>query len=230
MTTSGPNAFDLLAKPTGAVCNLDCKYCFYLDKEELYPQSRFRMSTEVMETYVRQLIAAHRTPVVSLSWQGGEPTLMGLEFFRQVVEQASKHCKPGMKIEHTIQTNGVLLDDEWCLFLREHGFLVGLSLDGPGKLHDAYRVDKRGQPTFQRVMRALRRLQKHGVEYNILTTVSAANAGYPLEVDRFLRDEAEARFIQFIPIVERRPKPEIVSDRSVRSEQWGSFLISVFDD
>jgi uncharacterized protein len=132
-TPAGPAAFHLLAKPTGAVCNLDCKYCFYLDKEELYPQSHFRMSNEVMETYVRQIIDAHRAPVVSLSWQGGEPTLMGLDFFRQVVEQARRHRKPGTGIEHTIQTNGVLLDDEWCLFLREHGYLVGLSLDGLGR-------------------------------------------------------------------------------------------------
>jgi len=229
-TTPGPSAFHILAKPTGAICNLDCKYCFYLDKEELYPESRFRMSNEVMETYVAQLIEAHRAPVVSLSWQGGEPTLMGLEFFRQAVEQAEKQRKPGTKIEHTIQTNGVLLDDEWCLFLREHGYLVGLSLDGPRELHDAYRVDKRGRPTFKRVIRALRLLQKHGVEHNILTTVSAANAGHPREVYRFLRDEARARFIQFIPIVERRPKPEMVSNRSVRPEQWGSFLVGVFDD
>jgi len=116
----GPAAFHVLAKPTGAVCNLDCKYCFYLDKEELYPDSRFRMPAEVMETYIRQIIEAHRAPAVSLSWQGGEPTLMGLDFFRQGVEQARKHCKPGMKIEHTIQTNGILLDDEWCQFLREN--------------------------------------------------------------------------------------------------------------
>lgn len=231
MTTAGaPSAFHILAKPTGAVCNLDCKYCFYLDKEELYPQSSFRMSSEVMETYVRQLIEAHQAPVVSVSWQGGEPTLMGLDFFRGVVAQARKYQKPGTKIEHTIQTNGVLLDDEWCQFLREHGYLVGLSLDGPRELHDAYRVDKKGQPTFLRVMRALRLLQKHGVEHNLLTTVSAANAGCPLEVYRFLRDEAGGRFIQFIPIVEPRPEPERVSDRSVGSEEWGSFLISVFDD
>ena len=155
---------------------------------------------------------------------------MGLNFFRQVVEQARKHQRPGMKIEHAIQTNGVLLNDEWCLFLRENGYLVGLSLDGPRKMHDAFRADKRGRPTFQRVMRALRLLQKHGVEHNILTAVSAANAGHPLEVYRFLRDEAGARFIQFIPIVERRPKPESVTDRSVRPEEWGSFLIEVFDD
>jgi len=231
MTTAArPSAFHILAKPSGAVCNLDCKYCFYLDKEELYPQSNFRMSSEVMETYVRQLLEAHQAPVVSLSWQGGEPTLMGLDFFRQVVEQAKRHQKPGTRIEHTIQTNGVLLDDEWCAFLREHAYLVGLSLDGPRELHDAYRVDKKGQPTFLRVMRALRLLQKHGVEHNLLATVSAANAGHPLEVYRFLRDEAGGRFIQFIPIVERRPAPELVSDRSVRAEEWGAFLIAVFDE
>jgi uncharacterized protein len=225
-----PPAFHVLAKPTGAFCNLDCKYCFYLDKERLYPGSDFRMPDAVAESYVRQLLEAHRAPQVTIAWQGGEPTLMGLDFFRRTVERAAAHRKRGTTIQHTIQTNGVLLDDQWCGFLREQGYLVGLSLDGPREMHDAYRVDKGGQPTFERVMRALHLLQKHGVEHNILTTVHAANAAHPREVYRFLRDNAAARFIQLIPIVERVPGPALVTARSVRPKDWGAFLIEIFDE
>src|SRR3990172_6251634 len=126
-----PSAFHLLVKPTGAICNLDCKYCFFLSKEMLYPGSRFRMADELLETYIRQLLEAHQTPEVIIAWQGGEPTLMGLEFFRRSVELAEKHKRPGQKIQHTIQTNGTQLDDAWCTFFKENGFLVGISFDGP---------------------------------------------------------------------------------------------------
>jgi uncharacterized protein len=234
-TRTAPPGFHLLAKPTGAICNLACRYCFFLSKEALYPGSRFRMSDELLETYIRQLIESHRVPEVTVAWQGGEPTLMGLDFFRRSIEYQAKYRKPGMTIRNTIQTNGTLLDDEWCAFFREHDFLVGISLDGPRELHDAYRVNKGGRPTFDRVMRGLRLLQKHGVEHNVLTTIHAANADHPLEVYRFLRDEAGARFIQFIPIVEREneigiPKGNRVTDRSVTAEQFGRFLIAVFDE
>lgn len=230
-----PPAFHVLAKPTGAVCNLDCKYCFFLTKERLYPGSRFRMADDVLETYIRQLIEAHRTPEVTISWQGGEPTLMGLDFFRRVIELEEKHKKPGMTVRNTMQTNGVLLDDKWGAFFREHGFLIGLSVDGPRELHDAYRVDKGGHGTFDRVLRGLRVLQKHQVDVNILTTVHAANADHPLEIYRFFRDEAGADFIQFIPVVERDndsgfQEGATVTDRSVTAEQWGRFLIAVFDE
>lgn len=230
-----PPAFHLLAKPSGAICNLDCKYCFFLSKEKLYPGSRFRMSDELLENYIRQYLQAQRVPEVNLAWQGGEPTLMGLDFFQRAVELAERHKKPGQTIQHSMQTNGVLLDDAWCHFFRRHNFLIGLSLDGPAHLHNAYRVDKGGNPTFNKVMAAARLLQKHKVEYNILTTVHAANANYPLEVYRFLRDEVGAQFIQFIPIVERDndsgfQEGNSVTGRSVTAQQYGNFLIKIFDE
>src|SRR5262249_54960733 len=145
--------FHLLAKPSGATCNLDCGYCFYLSKEQLYPGSDFRMSDTMLETYLKQYLDSQPGPEITVAWQGGEPTLLGLDFFRRSIELERKHRRPGTLILNTIQTNGVLLDDEWCAFFRENGFLVGLSLDGPRELHDAYRVDKGGGPTFDRVMR-----------------------------------------------------------------------------
>ncbi len=221
----------VLAKPTGAACNLKCSYCFFLNKELLYPGSHFRMSDQVLEHYIRQLIESHRTNRVTVAWQGGEPTLMGIDFFRRAIEYQHRHQRPGMTFENTMQTNGTLLDDEWCEFFRDHGFLVGISIDGPRELHDAHRVDKRGRPTFDRVLGGLRLLQKHEVEYNILTTVNRLNADHPLEVYRFLRDEAGAAWMQFIPAIERLGEEgEIVSDRSVQPEQLGNFLIAVFDE
>jgi uncharacterized protein len=230
-----PPAFHLLAKPAGAVCNLGCKYCFFLSKETLYPGSSFRMPDDLLEEYIRQYIQSQRVPEATISWQGGEPMLMGLDFFRRSVEYAEKYKKPDMTIQYTIQTNGTLLDDEWCKFFRENGFLVGLSLDGPRELHDAYRVDKGGNPTFDRVMRGLRLMQEHAVQFNILACVHAINADHPLEVYRFFRDEAGAEFIQFIAIVERDNETGFqegnkVTDRSVGAEQYGSFLIGVFDE
>ena len=198
-----PPAFHLLAKPTGAICNLDCAYCFFLDKEVFYPGSKFRMSDDVLEQYIRQLIESHQTDGVNIAWQGGEPTLMGLDFFRRTMTVVEKYRRPGMTFLHTMQTNGTLLDDEWAAFFKEHDFLIGISIDGPRPLHDVYRVDKGGRPTFDKVMRGLRLLQKHGVEYNILTTVNRVNGDYPLEVYRFLRDEAGTDWMQFIPVVER---------------------------
>ncbi len=246
--------FHVLAKPTGAICNLDCKYCFFLSKEMLYPGDRFRMADDLLETYVRQLLESQPGPEVAIAWQGGEPTLMGLDFFRRAIEYVQKHRRPGLSIEHTIQTNGTELTDEWCEFFRDHRFLVGLSLDGPRDMHDAYRVDKGGRGTFDKVIRAARLMQKHDVSFNVLTTVNAANAGHPVEVYRFLRDEVGARYIQFIPIVER-VTPELlpianlgwgargsdarplylqeggeVTDRSVQPAQWGRFLSGVFDE
>ena len=199
-----PSAFHLLAKPTGAVCNLDCSYCFFLSKEMLYPGSRFRMADELLETYVRQLIEAHsRVPVVEVAWQGGEPTLMGLDFFRRSVELVDHYLKPGQQAAYTIQTNGTKLDDEWAAFLRQHDFLVGISIDGPRELHDTFRVTKGGRGSFDQVMRGLGSLRAAGVEFNVLTTVHAANEHRGGEVYRFLRDECGARFMQFIPVIER---------------------------
>jgi uncharacterized protein len=241
-----------MAKPTGAVCNLDCAYCFFLSKETLYPGSRFRMADELLETYIRQLIEAHAgMPEVTIAWQGGEPTLMGLDFFGRSVELAEQYRQPGQRIVHTIQTNGVLLDGEWASFFREHDVLVGLSIDGPRELHDAYRVDKGGKGTFDRVMRGLAALREGGVEFNTLTTLHAANAEHALEVYRFLRDECGSRFHQYIPIIERVSDPRVdgrapwsswrdrplyvqegahVTDRSVTADQYGRFLVDVFEE
>jgi uncharacterized protein len=246
---SGPPAFHLLAKPTGATCNLDCAYCFFLSKEMLYPRSRFRMADELLETYIRQLIEAQRVPYVAIAWQGGEPTLMGVDFFRRAHAYVEKYRRPGMTVDYSIQTNGTLIDDELAAFFKEHDYLVGISIDGPPAMHDAYRVDKGGKPTLARVLRGLETLRRHGVEVNTLTTLHRANADHPVEVYRFLRDECGARFMQFIPMVERMPAPGIgaqwrswrdrplyrqegslVTDRSVTAEQYGSFLIGVFEE
>jgi uncharacterized protein len=230
-----PGAFHLMTKPRGAICNLDCKYCYFLSKERLYPGSNFRMSETLLEEYTRQFIDAQRVPEVTFAWQGGEPTLMGLDFYRQAISYQQKHKKPGMQIYNTLQTNAVTLDDAWCQFFAEHDFLIGVSLDGPQPLHDAYRVDKGGAPTFDRVMGGIRLLQQHGVEFNILTTVHAANADYPLDIYRFMRDEVGTNFMQFIPIVERDndtgyQEGYTVTERSVGAEQYGQFLISIFDE
>jgi uncharacterized protein len=228
-------AFHVMLKPRGAICNLNCAYCYYLSKERLYPGSHFRMSDALLEEYTRQYIEAQPVPEMTFAWQGGEPTLMGLDFFQRAIGLQQKYRRPGMRIHNALQTNGVTLDDEWCGFLREHNFLVGISLDGPRELHDAYRLDKGGQPTFDRVMVGLELLKKHGVEFNFLTTVHAANADHPLEVYRFLRDEVGAPFIQFIPILERDNEAgfqegEEVSARSVTGPQYGDFLIAIFDE
>ncbi len=235
---NAPSYFHVLGKPSGATCNLDCTYCFFLSKEKLYPNSRFRMTDDLLETYIRQLLESQRAPEVTIAWQGGEPTLMGLDFFQRAIDYVKKYTRPGITVQHTVQTNGILLNEAWCDFFHEHNFLIGLSLDGPQAMHDTYRVDKGGAPTFNKVMRAARLLQEHQVEFNILTTVNAANADHPLEVYRFLRDEVGTHFMQFIPIVERiNENGEIgfqegnqVSERSVKPEQWGTFLITIFDE
>ena len=230
-----PATFHVMAKPTGALCNLDCTYCFFLKKERLYAGSSPRMSDEVMETYVRQTLQGQSGPTATLAWQGGEPTLMGVDFFERVVAAEAKHRRPGVMVERTLQTNGVLLDERWCRFLRENGFLVGLSIDGPRAMHDAWRVDKAGKPTFDKVLNAVRLLKEHGVEFNVLCTVHSRNGDHPLEVYRFFRDELGARYIQFIPIVEREndtgyQEGSTVTERSVGAEQYGRFLSDVFDE
>jgi uncharacterized protein len=233
-----PPRIHVLAKPTGATCNLACSYCFFLDKELLYPESKFRMSEETLEAYITQLIETHHSSEVTVAWQGGEPTLMGIDFYRKAIQLQEKSRRPGMTFENTMQTNGTLLNDEWCQFFKENNFLIGLSLDGPRHLHDFYRVDKGGAPTFDRVMHGLRLLQKHGVEYNILTAVNHINADHPVQVYRYLRDEVGTKWIQFIPVIERMNPGGLnliqlgdhVSPRSVHPEQFGRFLIQVYDE
>jgi uncharacterized protein len=253
MTNAAHAYFHVLAKPTGAVCNLDCKYCFFLSKQALYPESDFCMADDLLETYIRQLLES-QPEQVTIAWQGGEPTLMGLDFFRMGMTLVEKYTRPGQKVEHTIQTNGTRLDDEWCAFFKQHNFLAGLSVDGPRELHDLYRVDKGGKGTFEQVMRGWELMKKHGVECNILCTVHAGNVEHAVEIYRFFRDGLGARFMQFIPIVERGdanliplanvgwgprgtdPRPlyvqsgNRVTDRSVEPKQLGRFLIDIFDE
>ncbi len=238
------NAFHVMAKPTGPICNLDCKYCFYLEKENLYPNANFEMPHNVLESFIQQKIESHNTPVVNFAWQGGEPTLLGVDYFRKVVELQQKYSN-GKKIENSFQTNGVLIDEKWCEFFKENNFLIGLSIDGPEKLHDKYRVNKGGNPTFNQIMKGLEYLNKHNVEFNTLTCVHNGNSQYPLEVYNFLK-EVGSGFMQFIPIVERRAvngnenglslvspgyKGQAkVTDWSVKAEDYGNFLIAIFDE
>jgi uncharacterized protein len=249
-----PRAFHLLAKPAGAACNLNCAYCFYLSKEQLHRGRKTRMSEELLETYIRQRLSRYDGGDIEIAWQGGEPTLMGLDFFKKSIELVERYRLPKQTVTHAIQTNGLLIDDEWCEFLKANHFLVGLSVDGPREMHDAYRVDRRGAGSFHLVMRAWEALRRHQVEFNVLCTVHAANADHPLEVYRFFRDDLRADFIQFIPIVERttadlladadagwrgrpggerplyRQQGDLVTERSVEPEQFGRFLCSVFDE
>ena len=242
--------FHVMTKPIGPICNLDCKYCFYLEKEKLYgPRESWRMPDDVLDTYVRQYIEHQKTPEVSFAWQGGEPTLLGVDYFRKVVALQREYA--GGKIVHNaLQTNGTLLDEQWGVFLAENRFLVGLSIDGPRALHDAYRVDKHQRPTFDAVIRGLEVLNKHRVEYNTLTVVNRLNSREPLAVYRFLK-EIGSGFIQFIPLVERQPQtrlkvlgldlaePPVVGEAdedpavtswSVRATDYGSFLCEIFDE
>lgn len=238
MNDSGANVlpgFHVMAKPTGARCNLACDYCFFLKKDRLYPGSDFRMSDETVEACVRQTIEGQCAPEVAIAWQGGEPTLMGLDFFRRAVDAEKKNARPGVRVENSFQTNGTLIDEDWCRFFRDNDFLVGLSLDGPRALHDAYRRDKGGRSVFDKVERAARLMRKHGVEFNILCTVNAANSRHPLEVYRYFRDELGARYVQFIPIVERDNETggqegTRLTSRTVDSSQYGRFLIEIFDE
>jgi len=230
-----PRAFHIMAKPSGSACNLNCTYCFFLKKKGLYPGSNFRMSDEVHEAYIRQLFEAHQIPQVTVAWQGGEPTLMGLDFFRRSIELQKKYQRPGMQVENTFQTNGILLSDEWCQFFHDNNFLIGLSIDGPKSLHDHFRKDKSGVGTFDRAVQAARLLQKNKVEFNILCTVNSKNADHPLEVYRFFRDELDAHYLQFIPIVERENESglqegQTATDRTVGPAKWGRFLIEIFDE
>jgi len=238
-------SFHVLMKPAGPLCNLNCKYCFYLEKIRLYPSAPRRgMSDDVLESYVRQYIQAQDAPAVDFAWQGGEPTLLGVEFFRKAVGLQKKYAY-GKQINNSLQTNGTLLDDAWCGFLAEERFLVGLSIDGPRDLHDRYRVDRGGAPTFDRVMRGLRCLQKHHVEFNTLTCVQKDNSRRPHDVYRFLKDIG-SRFMQFIPVVERvacaappsglalvspsSPLEAQVTEWSVEPLRFGRFLCDIFDE
>ncbi len=237
--------FQIMTKPIGPICNLDCTYCYYLEKENLYADKKnFRMKDELLESYIRQYIQSQQTPMVMFSWQGGEPTLLGVPFFQRVVELQAKYCG-SKRIENAFQTNGTLLDDQWGEFLARNSFLIGISIDGPEDLHDAYRVDKGGQPTHARVLRGLDVLKRHKVEFNTLTVVNRKTSYKPLEVYRYLK-QIGSRYLQFIPIVEEiAPEPDrnglrllkpysptqaTVSEWSVEPLQYGIFLQTIFDE
>lgn len=223
-----PAPIQVVTKPVGPVCNLACSYCFYLGKAALFPAGeRFRMSPEMLERYVRQYVEAQPGPEVPFVWQGGEPTLLGVDFFRRVVDLQARYVPDGWRCTNAFQTNGTLLDDEWAHFLAEHDFLVGISLDGPAELHDAHRVDRGGRPTHATVMRGLALLREHGVDHNVLCCVNARNASRPLDVYRFFRDEG-VEWLQLIPIVERTEGD--ASQYSVSADAWGAFLVAVYDE
>ena len=231
----------VMAKPVGAACNLACRYCYYLEKKDLYPaQKRTLMSEQTLERYIKLYIEAQTTPHVQFVWHGGEATMRPLDFYRKALEFQRKYGR-GMQIENCLQTNGTLLDDEWCRFLHDNGWLVGLSIDGPQEFHDEYRRDRAGKPTFLKTMRAVNLLNKHKVEWNAMAVVNDYNADYPVEFYRFFKSIG-CRYIQFTPIVERvdgcgrlaavtdrRPGLQ-VSEMSVSPQQWGNFLIGVFDE
>lgn len=246
-----------MAKPTGSACNLDCSYCFYLHKEHLLQQEKRRyMSDETLENFIRQYIDGQDGEQVVFSWQGGEPTLMGLEFFHKVVKFQQQYKKPGQRIENDLQTNGILINDAWAEFLKANHFLVGLSIDGPRELHDRYRITRSGKPTFDKVMAGVDALKRNGVPFNALVTVNRTNARFPLEVYRFVTRELGATYVQFNPCVEpvdftqtaphfwrddsiptvgsRRARPgdldAIVTDWSVDPDDWGRFLIATFEE
>lgn len=245
-----PRSYHVMCKPIGPRCNLDCKYCFYTEKEALFGKGeKYPMNHEILETYVRKYIQSQGGPEINFAWQGGEPTLMGLDFFRKAVALQKRYNR-GKNITNSLQTNGILLDDKWCKFLAKENFLVGLSLDGPKDIHDKYRVDRKGGGSFDRVMDSLKRLQDWHVDYNILASVTRESANRPLEVYQFYKSNG-VKYMQFIPIVERKldeksealglklAEPPDLSDKdadtdvmpwSVRPVQYGKFLSAIFDD
>jgi len=217
--------FQVFVKPIGSICNLDCHYCYYLKKEHLYPKSEsFRMSDEILEEYIVQHIQASPQKVIKFSWHGGEPTLLGLDYFQKIIALQHKHQPPNRLIANGIQTNGTLLDENWCRFLAAENFAVGLSLDGPKEMHDQYRVTKAHNPTHEQAMRGYKLLQKHQIYTDILCVVNAYNVQFPLQVYRFFK-QINAKYINFLPVVERS-----VSDATVPAEAWGKFLCAIFDE
>jgi uncharacterized protein len=223
--------FQVFAKPIGSICNLDCRYCYYLKKEHLYPKGEsLRMADEILEEYIVQHIEASPEPVVRFSWHGGEPTILGLGYFRKIVALQRKHQPPNQRITNGIQTNGTLLDEDWCRFFAAEGFAVGLSLDGPQEMHDQYRVTKDQKPTHEQTMGGYKLLQKHRVYTDILCVVNAYNVQFPLQVYRFFK-QINAQYISFLPMV--APQPDVeggVNHISVPAEAWGIFLCAIFDE
>ena len=225
------HGFQVFVKPTGSICNLGCRYCYYLEKDQLYPEDEsFKMPEPILENYIAQHIEASPDDTISFSWHGGEPTLLGLEYFRRIVELQRKHKPRDKTILNGVQTNGTLLNDEWCNFFAKEGFAVGISIDGPKELHNRFRVTKDDHPTFEQVMRGYRLLQKHGVYTDVLCVVNSVNVHQPLAIYRFFK-ELNAQYITLLPCVDPQQDTESgVSDLSVPSEAWGRFLCTVFDE
>jgi uncharacterized protein len=223
--------FQVFAKPVGSICNLDCHYCYYLKTEHLYVNGEpFRMSDRILEEYIVQHIEAFPGPVINFSWHGGEPTVLGLDYFRKIVSFQQKHCPPDRRITNGMQTNGTLLDEDWCRFLASEGFSVGISLDGPKEMHDRYRVTKRRNPTHHLAMRGYHLLRKHRVPHDILCVVNAHNVQYPTQVYRFFK-QIGAQYLEFLPLVEPQPNDVGgVSERTVPAEAFGTFLCTIFDE
>ena len=223
--------FQVFAKPAGPRCNLACRYCYYVTKDSLYPEGEsLRMADDVLERYIAQHIDACTDSTIRFSWHGGEPTILGVDYFRKVVALQRKHVPRDRQIANGIQTNGTLLDEQWCRFLAAEGFAVGLSLDGPQEIHDRYRLTADGRPTHEQAMRGYRLLQQHGISCEILCVVNADNVRHPLEVYRFFR-QIEAGYMTFLPLVECEPEAQSgVSERTVSSEAWGEFLCAIFDE
>jgi len=223
--------FQVFVKPIGASCNLSCHYCYYRDKGELYRTgASLRMSREVLEEYILQHSEACPTKVINFCWHGGEPTLLGIDYFRTIVAIERKYCPPGKIIRNGIQTNGTLLNEEWCRFLKDEGFYVGISLDGPREFHDCYRVTGKQEPTYDQVMRGYELLTRYDIPCDILCVVHRKNVYHPEQVYRFFRS-IDARYIEFLPLVERPSQRENdVTDRSVPAEAFGVFLCTIFDE
>ena len=233
----------VMLKPAGAHCNLACKYCYYLEKNNLYQNShRHLMSDEMLEQFTREYIEAQTMPQVLFTWHGGEPLMRSIDFYKKALELQKKYAH-GKQIDNVIQTNGTLLTDEWCEFFEQNHWLVGISIDGPQEYHDHYRVTPAGKPSWEKVMQGIQLLKKHRVEWNAMAVVNAYNAEHPLEFYHFFRDNG-CQYLQFTPIVERLTEHEDgrtlasladdreipLTDASVTPQQWGNFLCTIFDD
>jgi len=230
MPEKSSEPFHVIIKPIGPICNLHCKYCYYLDKKNLYPHKKnFKMPFSVLEELTKQYLHSQPEGIqeIQFAWQGGEPTLLGVDFFKKAVELQKKHSLKGVRITNSFQTNGTLLNDEWGRFFHDESFLVGISIDGPQDLHDRFRYDSQGKGSFNQTMKGLEILKKHEVEFNTLTVVNSVNGNQPQQVYHFLKDIG-SHFFQFIPIVERDASGSITKE-TVGPRQWGRFLQAVFD-
>jgi len=224
----GLKSISLLVKPASGLCNLSCEYCFYRRVKDLYPKMPAKMSRSAAETVIRKTLFAY-APLNSFCWQGGEPLLMGLDFFRDVVAFQKKYARPGQVIENSIQTNGLLLDDQWCEFLHKENFLVGISLDGPAPIHDFYRKDHSQKGTFTDVMQSIGLMKKHGVEFNILCLLTDRNINSPVVLYNFFRSH-DFKFLQFINCFENDYRSGALKTFSVRGKETGEFYVKLFDE